>query len=59
VWNKEENIKGSLFKMSLDSEIDENKNIVGYKSIHLLYLNAQNLKRDIKIFDGEYLINWL
>ncbi|NPA54461.1 MAG: hypothetical protein GXO21_07330 [Aquificae bacterium] len=45
--------------MSLDSEIDENKNIVGYKSIHLLYLNAQNLKRDIKIFDGEYLINWL
>ena len=58
-WNINENINGSLFKMTLDTEVDENKNIVGYKPINLIYLNTRNLKKSAKIFDGEYLVEFI
>jgi CRISPR-associated protein Cas5t len=58
-WKSDEDINGSLFKMALDTEVDENKKIIGYKPINLIYLNAKNLKKSAKIFDGEYLVEML
>ena len=58
-WNKDEDAKGSLFKMALDTVINEQKEIIGYKPINLIYLNIDNIKDQIKTYDGEYLINWI
>ena len=58
-WNKDEDTKGSLFKMALDTVVNEQKEIIGYKPINLIYLNIDNIKDYIKSYDGEYLINWI
>ena len=58
---------GSIFRMALDTVVDENKKIVGYKPISLIYLDVKNLipsrfhtnKKHSKTYDGEYLIEWL
>lgn len=58
-WNKDEDTKGSLFKMALDTVVNQQKEIIGYKPINLIYLNIDNIKDHIKSYDGEYLINWI
>ncbi len=58
-WNKDEDTKGSLFKMALDTVVNEQKEIISYKPINLIYLNIDNIKDHIKSYDGEYLINWI
>jgi len=45
--------------MALDTVINEQKEIIGYKPINLIYLNIDNIKDQIKSYDGEYLINWI
>ena len=45
--------------MALDTVVNERKEIIGYKPINLIYLNTDNIKDQIKSYDGEYLINWI
>jgi len=67
-WNENENVRnGSIFRMALDTIVDENKKIIAYKPISLIYMNAKNLipsqfydkKQHSKTYDGEYLIEWI
>jgi len=67
-WNNDEDIRtGSIFRMALDTVVDENKKIIDYKQISLIYLDVKNLipsqffakKKHSKIYDGEYLIEWI
>ncbi|MFP3159584.1 MAG: CRISPR-associated protein Cas5 [Hydrogenobaculum sp.] len=67
-WNENENIRnGSIFRMALDTIVDENKKIVAYKQISLIYMDVKNLipskfynkKQHSKTYDGEYLIEWI
>jgi len=67
-WNNGEDIEnGNIFRMALDTVVDENKKIIGYKQISLIYLNVKNLipsqfydnKQHSKTYDGEYLIEWI
>jgi len=58
-WNKGERFKGQLFSMFLDSEVDENLKIIGYKPIQLIYCSAYSVKDKLKITDGEYYISWI
>lgn len=58
-WEKEKNFKGQLFSMFLDSEVDANLRITGYKTIQLIYCSLYVAKENIKITDGEYYISWI
>ena len=58
-WRKDIQIDGGLFKMSFDTIANDSKEIIGYKPINLLYTSAVKVARDCKIFDGEYLIEWI
>jgi CRISPR-associated protein Cas5t len=67
-WNENEDIKeGSIFRMALDTIVDENKKIIAYKQISLIYMGVKNLipsqfydkKQHSKTYDGEYLIEWI
>ncbi len=58
-WTKEKKQKGSLFNMALDTVVDENKNITGYKPINLVYTKARTTAKDVNVFDGEYILNWI
>jgi len=66
--NNDEDIKkGSIFRMALDSVVDETKKIVAYKPISLIYLDVKKLipsrfddnKKHSKTYDGKYLIEWI
>jgi len=58
-WNEGEDIEnGSIFRMALDTVVNENKEIIAYKQISLIYLNARDLKHS-KTYDGEYLLEWI
>ena len=59
VWRKNEKVDGSLFKMALDTEVNEKNEIIGYKPVSLLYLSTFNLSQFVKIYDGKYLIEWI
>jgi len=58
---------GSIFRMALDTIVDENKKIIDYKPISLIYLDVKNLlpsrfytkKKHSTTCDGEYLIEWI
>ncbi len=58
-WEKGKDFKGQLFSMFLDSEVDENKKIIGYKPIQLIYSSVGNVKNEIKTCDGGYLVSWI
>jgi len=67
-WNEYEDIEnGSIFRMALDTVVNENKEIIAYKQISLIYLNAGSLKpskfydkkKHSKTYDGEYLLEWI
>lgn len=58
-WNKENTINGSLFRMAFDTVVNEKKEIIGHKPINLIYTNVRQLSKICKIFDGEYLIEWI
>ena len=58
-WNKDEYTRGSLFKMALDTIVNEEEEIIGYKPINLVYIDINSMKNNIKIGDGEYLIQWI
>ncbi|MGC9007022.1 MAG: CRISPR-associated protein Cas5 [Sulfurihydrogenibium sp.] len=58
-WNQEKDIKGSLFRISLDTIVNEKKEIIGYKYVNLIYTSVFNLLKDSKTFDGQYIIEWL
>ncbi len=58
-WTKEKKQKGSLFNMALDTVVDDKKNIIGYKPINLVYTKTKSAAKDINIFDGEYILNWI
>ena len=58
-WTKEDKQKGSLFNMALDTVVDENKNITGYKPINLVYTKTRTVSKDVKIFDGEYILSFV
>ncbi len=45
--------------MALDTVVDENKNITGYKPINLVYTKARTTAKDVNVFDGEYILNWI
>lgn len=57
--NSNEKFQGQLFSMSLDSEIDENLRINGYKPIQLIYCSVYAAKDKLRITDGEYYISWI
>jgi CRISPR-associated protein Cas5t len=59
VWNRDSEAFGSLFRMALDTVINDKKEIIGYKSINLIYTRARRLAKDCRLFDGKYLIEWL
>ncbi len=59
IWTKEKGQKGSLFNMALDTVVDENKNITGYKPINLVYTKTRTVVKDINNFDGEYILYWI
>ncbi len=56
-WEKDKNINGSLFKMALDTVMNDNKNIIGYEPINLVYTNVD--KVESKVFDGEYKVTFI
>ena len=60
-WSKNSNekFKGQLFSMFLDSEVDENLKIVGYKPIQLIYCSVYSAKDKLKKTDGEFYISWI
>ena len=58
-WEKGKDFKGQLFSMFLDSEVDENKKIIGYKPIQLIYSSVGSVKNEIKTCDGGYLVSWI
>jgi CRISPR-associated protein Cas5, N-terminal domain len=67
-WNENEDIKeGCIFRMALDTIVNENKEIIAYKQISLIYMGVKNLipsqfydkKQHSKTYDGEYLIEWI
>jgi hypothetical protein len=53
--------------MALDTIVNENKEIIAYKQISLIYMRVKNLipsqfydkKQHSKTYDGEYLIEWI
>ena len=58
-WQQNEDLEGSLFKMALDTKVDDNKEIVGYIPVNLIYISTRKLSKSAKVFDGEYLIEWI
>ena len=58
-WQQNEDSEGSLFKMALDTKGDDNKEIVGYIPVNLIYISTRKLSKSAKVFDGEYLIEWI
>ena len=58
-WQQNEDSEGSLFKMALDTKVDDNKEIVGYIPVNLIYISTRKLSKSAKTFDGEYLIEWI
>lgn len=58
-WQQNEDSEGSLFKMALDTKVDDNKEIVGYIPVNLIYISTRKLSKSAKVFDGEYLIEWI
>ncbi len=56
--NFNEELDGSLFNVTLDSEVDENLKITGYKFINLLYLPVGTTKKAC-VFDGNYCVNFI
>lgn len=57
--SKGNTINGSLFKMALDTVVNDKKEIIGYKSVNLIYTSVRQLSKTCKTFDGEYLIEWI
>jgi len=45
--------------MALDTITNEKKEIIGYKPVNLIYTNVRKLAKDCKMFDGEYLVEWI
>lgn len=58
-WERNETFKGQLFSMFLDSEVDKELKIIGYKPIQLIYSSIDSARKSIKSWDGEYIISWL
>jgi CRISPR-associated protein Cas5t len=58
-WQQNEDLEGSLFKMALDTKVDDNKEIVGYIPVNLIYISTRKLSKSAKTFDGKYLIEWI
>ena len=58
-WQQNEDSEGSLFKMALDTKVDDNKEIVGYIPVNLIYISTRKLSKSAKTFDGKYLIEWI
>lgn len=58
-WKNGMNFKGQIFSMFVDSEVDENLKIIGYKPIQLIYCSINTIKENIKITDGKYYVAWI
>jgi len=58
-WDKNNKTDGSLFKMTLDTLINDKKEIIGYRPINLIYTSCSKIAKNCKIFDGKYLVEWL
>jgi CRISPR-associated protein Cas5t len=58
-WEKDKDLDGSLFKMALDTVVDNNKKIIGYKYVDLVYTTSRRVASNCKKFDGTYLIEWI
>lgn len=58
-WKQDEKTDGSLFKMALDTVVNDKKEITGYQPINLIYTSVRKIAKDCKIFDGEYLVEWV
>ncbi len=56
-WEINEDADGSLFSMALDTVVDENLKIIGYKPVNLIYSNVRRIKP--KLYDGKYVVQWL
>ncbi len=58
-WEKGKDFKGQLFSMFLDSEVNDDLKIIGYKPIQLIYSSVYSIKKQLEKSDGEYLISWI
>lgn len=58
-WKPDKEIGGSLFRIALDSELNEKREISGYKFLNLLYTSTWQFSKVAKVYDGEYLVSWI
>ena len=58
-WEQDKEINGSLFRIALDSKLNEKNEISGYEFVNLIYTSTRKFSKVAKVYDGEYLISWI
>ncbi|GAB6072401.1 hypothetical protein JCM14244_07780 [Venenivibrio stagnispumantis] len=58
-WEQSQGQEGSIFSMALDTIVDENKKIIDYKPVNLIYTRAETGAKYTNIFDGKYIISYI
>ena len=58
-WEQDKEVNGSLFRIALDSKLNEKNEISGYEFVNLIYTSTRKFSKVAKVYDGEYLISWI
>ena len=58
-WEQDKEVNGSLFRITLDSKLNEENKIFGYEFVNLIYTSTRKFSKVAKVYDGEYLISWI